>query len=159
MPALASNHSCSDLAGLKTTLAALVEPLVVDRGAELVDVEITGAVNSHRIKVLVHMQSGVTIDVCESISRELADVLDIEDPLPGRYRLEVTSPGLDRPLTTDEDFARARHRKLKVVLATGKTLSGNLQSVTAKRIEIDTGKDCQEIARGDIAKATIEVEF
>jgi len=159
VPSLASNQSSSDLAGLKTTLAALVEPLVADRGGQLVDVEITGSSNNHKVRVLVHMDSGVTIDVCQSISREFADILDIEDPFPGRFRLEVTSPGLDRPLMTNEDFGRACNRRLKVVLVTGQTLLGRLQNWTEERIELDTAKGCEEIAREDIAKATIEVEF
>lgn len=105
------------------------------------------------------MDSGVTIDVCQSISREFADILDIEDPFPGRFRLEVTSPGLDRPLMTTEDFGRACNRRLKIVLVTGQTLLGRLQNWTEERIELDTAKGCEEIVREDIAKATIEVEF
>ena len=149
----------SDLSDLSAKVKALAEPVVADCDAVLVDLELAGTTNSHRVRVFVHRDSGITIDICERISRELADILDVEDPFPGRYRLEVTSPGLDRPLITDQDFSRAQARQVKVVLASGKTLVGRLQDWTEGHIEIDTRGGREDISRGDIAKATIEAEF
>ena len=149
----------SDLSDLSAKVKALVAPVVADCDAVLVDLELAGTTNSHRVRVLVHRDCGITIDACERISRELADVLDVEDPFPGRYRLEVTSPGLDRPLSTDQDFSRARSRRVKVVLESGKTLVGRLQDWTESHIEIDTSGGREDVSRGDIAKATIEAEF
>ena len=97
---------------------------------------------------------------CEQISREIADYLDVEDPLPGRYRLEVTSPGLDRPLVTDGDFARAKGHLLKVVLLSGKNHRGRLIDWDTKKIALgEDGQDVENVPREEIAKATIEVEF
>ena len=97
---------------------------------------------------------------CEQISREIADFLDVQDPLPGRYRLEVTSPGLDRPLVTDGDFARAKDRLLKIVLISGKNHRGRLVGWDSAQITLDNGRGNTEyVIRENIAKATIEVEF
>ncbi len=143
---------------LRPLLFEIAEPVVADHGAELVDVEISGS-GSFSVRLLVHREAGVTVDLCEAISRELSDVLDIEDPLPGRYRLEVTSPGLERPLQTDADFLRAHRRRLKVVTCDGRTEFGRLSGFTKTSIELERKAGPRSVARGDIARATIEVEF
>lgn len=144
---------------LQRVLTDLAGPLVADHGGELVDIEISGS-DSFLVRLLVYCQGGVTVKLCEDISRELADVLDVEDPVPGRYRLEVTSPGLDRPLQADDDFRRAEQRRLKVVTNDGRTEYGRLVGFTAATIELDKDDGCRlAVARSDIAKATIEVEF
>ena len=96
---------------LSAVIADLAGPVVTDHGAELVDVEISGS-GTYSVRLLVHHEDGVNLVLCSEISRELADLFDVEDPIPGRYRLEVTSPGLDRPLSTDDDFRRAQRRLL-----------------------------------------------
>ena len=93
---------------LRDSLVDLLEPVVESSGAQLVDLELMGPVNTQTLRLLVHKEVGITIPDCETISVEVADFLDVEDPIPGRYRLEVTSPGVDRPLETDGDFARSR---------------------------------------------------
>ena len=125
----------------------------------MVDLELTGADHYRVVRVLVHRDPGVTVETCVAISREVGDLLDVEDPLSGRYRLEVTSPGLDRPLETDGDFQRAQGRKLKVVLTSGRSVSGRLAGWDVGSIHLDVPKGSQTIARGDIAKASIDVEF
>ena len=87
----------------------------------------------------------------------MADLFDVEDPIAGRYRLEVTSPGLDRPLETDGDFARARGRLLKVVLASGRVVKGRLIAWEANQIQLDG--PAEFVARADIARANIEPEL
>ena len=106
---------------------------------------------------MVYKNCGTTLATCESISREVADLFDVEDPIVGRYRLEVTSPGLDRPLETDGDFTRAHGRLLKVVLTSGRVVKGRLIAWEADRIQLDS--PAESVARADIAKANIEPEF
>ena len=146
-------------AGLKDDLVALLEPLVADHDAELVDLEVVGAINNQTVRLLVHRDPAIGLDQCEAISREAADLLDVEDPVPGRYRLEVTSPGLDRPLQTDQDFGRAAGRLLKVVMSSGRTLSGRLQHWEVEQIVLDDGDEALSIDRKEIAKATIQAEL
>ena len=149
----------------------LTRPIVEDHGADLVDIEVVGSPNNQTVRLLVYKTPGVTVSLCVAISREAADLLDVEDPIPGRYRLEVTSPGLARPLVTDGDFSRAAGRLVKVVLTTGPTHLGRLQEWDCDSVTLagDGGKigarrqpgDQQNlrIERGTIGKATIQAEF
>ena len=144
---------------LKDRLSELLEPVVIDHGATLVDLELSGSVNNQILRLLIHVDSGVTLTLCQAISREAADLLDVENPIPKRYRLEITSPGLDRPLQTNQDFSRARCRNLKVVLANGKTVHGRLQDWEDDRLILELASGVEEVERREIAKATIKAEL
>ena len=139
---------------MKADLVALIEPIIREHEAELVDIELSGVRGNQLVRLLVHKNCGITLASCESISREVADLFDVEDPIVGRYRLEVTSPGLDRPLETDGDFTRACGRLLKVVLASGRVVKGRLVAWEADHIQLDN--PAESVARADIAKANIE---
>ncbi|MYC70557.1 MAG: ribosome maturation factor RimP [Gemmatimonadetes bacterium] len=149
--------SAVDKFALKADIVAFVEPIVREHGAELVDIELSGVRGNQLVRLLVHKNCGVTLATCESISREVADLFDIEDPIAGRYRLEVTSPGLDRPLETDGDFTRAQGRLLKVVLTSGQAVKGRLVAWEADQIQLDSPAEI--VARADITKANIEPEL
>jgi len=144
---------------LKEHLIQLLEPVICEYGAEIVDLELTGPVNNQMLRLLVHKEPGITVDLCEAISREVGDLLDVEDPIPGRYRLEVTSPGVNRSLRTDRDFARVRSRLLKVVLRSGKNIHGRLEDWDSNNIILTGDSGQQIIDRSEIAKATVEVEL
>ncbi|MFH1566528.1 MAG: ribosome maturation factor RimP [Gemmatimonadota bacterium] len=159
MGAAGSASQADSRESLRARLKALVDPVVSDHGAELVDVEVMGGGGSQTVRLLVHSSQGVTLQLCESISREVSDLLDAEDPVPGRYRLEVTSPGLDRPLRSDGDLRRAQGRKVRAVLTTGQVVTGRLVGWTSGEIELEEAGGQRPIARADIARATIEVEF
>ena len=146
-------------AELRNKLVGLLEPVVEDHGAELVDLELVGAMGSCTLRLLVHRDPGITINLCAEISLEVGDLLDVHELVPGRYRIEVTSPGLDRPLKTDKDFARACSRLVKVVQTTGRNLSGRLLEWETDSISLDTAKGLEKVSRSEIAKATIEAEF
>lgn len=80
----------------------LVEPLVVGEGLELVDVQLTGG----SLQVFVDRPGGLDLEAISVLSRRISDVLDDHDPVPGRYVLEVSSPGLERPLRRPDHFRR-----------------------------------------------------
>ncbi|HCL31264.1 MAG TPA: ribosome maturation factor, partial [Candidatus Latescibacteria bacterium] len=144
---------------LCAVIADLAGPVVSDHGAELVAVEVAGS-DTYGVRLLVHHKDGVDVALCSGISREVSDLFDVEDPIPGRYRLEVTSPGLDRPLTSDDDYRRAHRRLLKVVTRQGRTVVARLASFSAISIVLgEEGEDGDKIDRSDIAKALVEVEF
>ena len=88
----------------------LVEPICADLGVELVDVDHAGGI----LRVTIERDGGVDIDTISLITRELSRALDHEDPIPGRYTLEVSSPGLERPLRRPSHFARAVGQQIKV---------------------------------------------
>lgn len=92
--------------GLRERLIELAEPLLSGLGYELVDLEFSGGRGSATLRVFIDRASGVAIEDCELVSRELSALLDVHDPVPMAYRLEVSTPGLDRVLRTPAHFAR-----------------------------------------------------
>lgn len=83
-----------------------VEPVVQGMGYELVGVEFGGGPGDRRLRVYIDAADGITVDDCASVSRALSASLDVDDPIPERYALEISSPGIDRPLFRAADFAR-----------------------------------------------------
>ena len=91
-------------AGLAARVADLVEPALLDRGFRLVRVAVSGG-EGKTVQVMAERADGtLTIEDCETISRDISPLLDVHDPISGRYRLEVSSPGIDRPLVRPSDF-------------------------------------------------------
>ena len=89
-----------------THLRQLLEPVISLMGYELVGIEYLGQGRNGVLRVYIDKTDGVTLDDCEKVSRQVSGLLDVEDPIRERYTLEVSSPGLDRPLFTREHFAR-----------------------------------------------------
>ena len=87
-------------------LTQLLEPLVEDLGYEFVGLEHSSNPKNPVVVIYIDHADGIAIEDCEKVSREVAALLDVEDPIPGNYNLEVSSPGLDRPLFTLEHYAR-----------------------------------------------------
>ncbi len=80
--------------------------VAADRGFELVDVELKRAAGGQLVRVYVDKPGGIGLDELQSVSEEVSAILDAEDPIDGRYTLEVSSPGLDRPLKSEADYRR-----------------------------------------------------
>ena len=92
--------------GVAARVAAVVEPVVEDLGFRLVRVKVTPQ-NGCTVQVMAERSDGtMSVEDCEALSRALSPVLDLEDPVPQAYRLEISSPGIDRPLARRGDFAR-----------------------------------------------------
>ncbi len=91
--------------GLAAAIAELVEPSLADMGFRLVRVQIMGRDGSQTVQIMAERPDGtIAIEDCEAISRQLSPLLDAFDPIPGTYRLEISSPGIDRPLVRASDF-------------------------------------------------------
>ncbi len=100
--------------GLAARIAAIIEPTLAGLGYRLVRVKVSGR-DGMTVQVLAARPHGsFTIEDCEAASRTLSPVLDVEDPIPGGYRLELSSPGIDRPLVRASDFARAAGHEAKI---------------------------------------------
>lgn len=103
---------------LDSTLTRLARRVVEPMGYELVGVEhFPRGGGASTLRVYIDRDTGITVEDCAAVSHQLSGVLDVEDPLPGQYHLEVSSPGLDRPLVFPEHFARFRGHRVKVRLA------------------------------------------
>jgi ribosome maturation factor RimP len=85
-------------------------------GIEIVEVELKGSGRSHLLRIYIDRPEGVTHADCELVSRAVGDALDLEDPIPGTYELEVSSPGVERKLGKWQDWQRFAGKKVKVVL-------------------------------------------
>jgi ribosome maturation factor RimP len=103
--------------GLAARVASIVEPVLLGIGYRLVRVKISG-VDGCTVQIMAERPDGsMTVDDCEAVSRTLSPVLDATDPIDRAYRLEVSSPGMDRPLVRRSDFERFAGHQLKVELA------------------------------------------
>jgi len=91
---------------LRDTLVALVRPVIEGLGYELWDLEYSPGRGNGYVRVYIDAAAGIALDDCERVSRAVSELLDVEDPVPGQYALEVSSPGLERPLRTAEQFGR-----------------------------------------------------
>jgi ribosome maturation factor RimP len=98
------------------TLKEKIKPVVEGDDSELVDLEFSGGGSGSVLRVYVDRSAGITLDQCADLSRKIGDMLDMEDLIPGRYRLEVSSPGLDRPLISGADFKRKIGERVRVFL-------------------------------------------
>ena len=96
-------------------LRRLIEPAVAALGFELVGVEFKSG-RRGLLRVYIDSDDGVTVDDCQDVSHQVSALLDVEDPIPGQYSLEVSSPGLDRPLFRAADFERFAGQEVRVRL-------------------------------------------
>jgi ribosome maturation factor RimP len=145
--------------GTSERIAELVEPILHDRGHELYDVELTGAT----VRVLVDHQGGVALDDLEQVSREISAVLDEADPLPDRFYLEVSSPGLERPLRRPDHFRAAVGTKVKVktnpTVEGERRVDGTLTDADDDGFTVDTDTGPRRLAYGDVERARTVFEW
>ena len=97
-------------------IEAIAERVAAPAGLEIVEVELKGSGRSHLLRIYIDRPEGVTHADCELVSREIGAILDEEDPIPGTYELEVSSPGVERSLGKWQHWERFTGRKVKVVL-------------------------------------------
>ncbi|WP_298435322.1 ribosome maturation factor RimP [Geobacter sp.] len=97
-----------------TRVAGIVEGIVAPLGMELVDVEYKREGRQMVLRLFLDKEGGITLDDCSEVSRELSEILDVEDFIGDRYTLEVSSPGLNRPLRKESDYDRFRGRLVKI---------------------------------------------
>jgi len=103
--------------GLEARIARLVEPVIVDLGYRLVRVKLS-ALNGMTLQIMAEKPDGtMTVADCEILSRDLSPLLDVEDPIDREYHLEISSPGIDRPLVRLGDFDRWSGHQIKIELA------------------------------------------
>jgi ribosome maturation factor RimP len=110
----------------KEKLENQIKPLVEEENLELVELEFSPAGPASLLRVYVDKTGGVTVDQCAALSRKIGDFLDTEDLMPSRYTLQVSSPGLDRPLVLRSDFKRKIGERVKVLLKEGEEGSKEL---------------------------------
>lgn len=133
--------------GVAAEVARIVEPVIEDLGFRLVRTSVIGG-NDRILQIMAERPDGsITIDECEEISKAVSPVLDVADPLSGHYRLEISSPGIDRPLVRPSDFedwaGHVAKIELKEPVGGRKRFKGTLDGFEADEVRItaDTGED------------------
>jgi ribosome maturation factor RimP len=142
---------------------ALVESVVDALGYELVGVEYAQGGASAVLRVYIDHERGITLDDCEAVSRQLGSVLDVEDPIDAHYDLEVSSPGMDRPLFKIEHFERFGGARARIRLAEKlngrRRFEGRLAGVSGSTILLDAEDGRHELPYASIESARLIPEF
>ena len=138
-------------------------------GVELVDVELFKRGMRHLLRATIDREEGgVTLEDCETFSRKFGVLLDVEDPVPGSYTLEVTSPGLDRPLKSPRDFQKQKGKLVRIVtkekIANQSFFVGRLKETRDERITLILLRKKEaieeiDIPYGMISKANLEIDI
>ncbi len=135
----------------------IILPVLESQEVELVDIEVKGRVGSQVLQIFVDKEGGITLDQCTRVSREISDILDITNLVQGKYRLEVSSPGIDRPLKNEKDFGRNINRKVEIVYLKDRkekrTISGTIQAVDINSVSIQSDKKIINILLENIQSA------
>jgi ribosome maturation factor RimP len=131
--------------GLAGQIAAMAEPVLADLGFRLVRVIVSGR-NGATVQIMAERPDGtITVEECAEISRRLSPVLDVHDPIEGQYTLEVSSPGIDRPLVRPSDFeAWAGHEakiELKEPISGRRRFRGTLEGMEGDEVRIEVEVD------------------
>ncbi|AFS15575.1 MULTISPECIES: ribosome maturation factor RimP [Mycobacterium] len=147
----------------QTQVIELLDGEFARAGYEIEDVVIDARTRPPRITVIADGDDGLDLDTAATLSRSASALLDGLDTIGDHYVLEVSSPGVDRPLTSAKHFRRARGRKVDVTLSDGSTLTGRIGETNedAVALVVRTGRDwaIREISLGDVVKAVVQVEF
>ncbi|WP_248960356.1 ribosome maturation factor RimP [Sphaerisporangium perillae] len=141
-------------------LIKLLEPVAAAEGLDLEDVTITPAGKRRLLRIIVDGDDGVSLDKVADVSQRVSQALDDSDVMGGSpYVLEVTSPGVDRPLTEPRHWRRAKGRLVKADLHDGTSLEGRVLAVGESGVEISLGDASRPLAWDELVKGRVQVEF
>ena len=145
-------------------LTELVAPAIADMGLECLGIEFSPSHGNSLVRVYIDCAGrAVTVDDCEAVSRQVSALFDVNDPIEGHYTLEVSSPGLDRPLYTPQHFARfiGEQAKLEVNLPLDgrRRFQGPIRAVTGQTITLEQDGVAVDIAHDNIHKAKLVPDF
>jgi ribosome maturation factor RimP len=150
---------------------AIAERVAASRGLEVWDIQSRREASGHVVRVFIDRpgpaatpEESVSIEDCEQVNREISTILDVEDPLPFAYTLEVSSPGLDRPLRGEDDYRRFTGRLAKVVVSEAvdnqKAFEGHLRGVDGGDVLLEASNGrLHRLPYRLITRGRLEVEF
>jgi len=140
----------------------IIDPIVLNEGMEVVDIEYRRESGGWVLRVILDKEGGVTLDDCTRVSQEVGRSLDVEDIIQTSYTLEVSSPGLTRPLKTERDFMKYLHRLIKVKtvdpIQNRRQFKGRLLGVSQNGVEIKVDGGIFQIPLSNVAKANLEID-
>lgn len=149
----------------QTQVIELLDGEFARAGYEIEDVVIDPRARPPRITVIADGDTALDLDTIAELSRSASTLLDAVKSIEGRYVLEVSSPGLDRPLTSEKHFRRARGRKVEIALADGTNVTGRVGEISDNTLLLVVRDDqacdwtVHPVPIGEIVKAVVQVEF
>lgn len=150
-----------DLVKPSNSLMQLLEPTVVGLGFELVGVEFDG--HQRVLRIYIDHPDGITLENCSKVSYQLSGLLDVEDPIPGRYQLEISSPGMDRPLFTLEHFDRFMGSMVRIQLTSPiegrRRFKARIEAIEGNELVLVDDEARHRIPFDLIEKARLSPEF
>ena len=139
------------------------DPILLNEGMELVKVDYRREARGWVLRLTIDKEGGVTLDDCSRVSQQVGRELDVEDFISAPYALEVSSPGLTRPLRSEKDFIKHCNRLIKVrtvdPINSHQQFKGKLLGVSNNQIELEMEEGIIQIPLAKIAKANLEIEF
>jgi ribosome maturation factor RimP len=138
----------------KEEILRLAEPILRDRGLELVDVEFRREAHGQVVRLLVDAPGGVDVEALSDLSREVSDHLDVADVVGGPFTLEVSSPGINRPLTRPQHFVQYRGKKVRI--RTVEPIDGQ-RNFVGRLLAVETG--AVRLANEAAADAEVTIPF
>lgn len=151
------------MATLEQNLQQMLQGAVEDLGCELWGIECQRAGRFMTVRLFIDKEGGVTVDDCADVSRQVSAILDVEDPIADKYNLEVSSPGLDRPLFTLPQFERyigqdiAVH--LRIPVMERRKWQGKLERIENDMVTLIVDRQEQVLVFGNIQKANVVAKF
>jgi ribosome maturation factor RimP len=146
-----------------THLWELFEPVVNGMGYDLIEIEHFPNPKHGVLRLYIDKEEGITIDDCSDVSRQISALIDVEDPVRGQFNLEVSSPGMDRPLRRVKDFQRFTGSKVKLKtmmpLDGQRNFSGRLLEADEESLTIETDTEEITLPMSALEKARIVPEF
>lgn len=143
---------------------SLIEPVVAGLGYEVVDIEFRPHSSNGLLRVYIDKKDGIQLEDCEVVSRQLSAMLDVEDPIPGHFNLEVSSPGLDRPLRKADDFERFAGELVKIKMAMPnlegqRNFTGKLLGLKEGKVLLEADGETHYLPLGGIDSARLVPQF
>ena len=141
----------------------LIEPILDEMGFELVDIEYLSEHGRWVLRIYVDSEGGVTVDDCARVSNEIGDLIEVNDIFEHEYVLEVSSPGLNRPLKKEKDFLKAVGKKVKVKMINPvkerRNFTGYLKAFQDGMLYIEVRNELISLPLRDVKKANLVYEF
>ena len=151
------------MATLEQNLQEMLQGAVEDLGCELWGIECQRAGRFMTVRLFIDKEGGVTVDDCADVSRQVSAILDVEDPIADKYNLEVSSPGLDRPLFTLSQFERYIGQdiavNLRIPVMERRKWQGKLERIENDMVILIVDGQEQVLAFGNIQKANVVAKF
>lgn len=146
--------------GIEKRIQSIAEKVIeADQKLFLVDVRVKGNVGNQKVLIFIDNDEGLSIDECSSVNRQVGKILEEEDFMPGKYFLEVSSPGLDHPIKLSRQYKKNKGRQLEVETLDGEKLTGKLLDVDETTIVLDTQDEKKKIDFEEINQSKIVVAF